>query len=101
MDTVYVKAKEYERRMDRNLSRYKSFRDAEARTKIPKVYLALGGVFVIFILIFFNVATPLITNLIGWVYPGITDLRRPAWYARRFANSLLSNLGPSRQQTSR
>lgn len=77
MDTVYVKAKEYDRRMDRNLSRYKPFRDAEARTKIPKVYLALGGVFVIFILIFFNVAAPLITNLIGWVYPGITNLRRP------------------------
>lgn len=70
MDTMYIKAKEYEKKLDTNLSRYKLFRDAEVRTKIPKVYLALGGVFCIFILIFFNVAAPLITNLIGWLYPG-------------------------------
>ncbi|ORY92069.1 TB2/DP1, HVA22 family-domain-containing protein [Syncephalastrum racemosum] len=75
MDSVYNKAKEVERNLDRNLSQYKQFRDAEEKTKIPKVYLALGGAFLVFLLIFFNVAAPLITNFIGWLYPAYESFK--------------------------
>ena len=70
MDAVFAKAKDYETQLDRSLSQHQLFRDAEAKTKVPKVYVALGGASLVFFLIFFNVAGQLITNLIGWVYPG-------------------------------
>ena len=74
MDTAFAKAKNYETQLDRSLSQYKTLRDAEAKTKVPKVYIALGVGSLTFFLIFFNVAGQLITNLIGWVYPGIVFL---------------------------
>ncbi|KAI8147155.1 TB2/DP1, HVA22 family-domain-containing protein [Fennellomyces sp. T-0311] len=75
MDAVFAKAKEYETQLDRSLSQYQTFRDAEAKTKVPKVYVALGGASLIFFLIFFNVAGQLITNLIGWVYPAYESFK--------------------------
>ncbi|KAI7848750.1 TB2/DP1, HVA22 family-domain-containing protein [Circinella umbellata] len=75
MDAAFAKAKNYETKLDRSLSQYKTLRDAETKTKVPKVYIALGIGSLVFFLIFFNVAGQLITDLIGWVYPAYESFK--------------------------
>jgi receptor expression-enhancing protein 5/6 len=73
LETLQVKAKQQLKDLDTELSKYKVFNDIEAKTKVQKTHIALGGAAIVFIMVFFNLAGSLITNLIGWLYPGKCD----------------------------
>lgn len=56
--------------LDKELSQYKYCNEIERRTGVPKSYVVLGAGALVFIMIFFNLAGQLLTNLISWAYPG-------------------------------
>jgi receptor expression-enhancing protein 5/6 len=70
LETLQVKAKQQLKDLDVELSKYKVLNDIEAKTKVKKTHIALGGAGILFIMVFFNLAGGLITNAIGWLYPG-------------------------------
>jgi receptor expression-enhancing protein 5/6 len=70
METLKSTLKEKEEQWDRYLNQSSLFCKAERVTSIPKVYLSLAFASVVFLLLFLNVAGQLLSNLIGWVYPG-------------------------------
>lgn len=70
LETLQAKAKQQLKDLDTELSKYKFFNDVEAKTKVQKTHVALGGAAIIFIMVFFNLAGQLITDIIGWLYPG-------------------------------
>lgn len=67
---LQVKAKEVLARVDTELSKFQYANEFERRTGVPKSYVALGFGGVAFLMVFFNLAGQLITNLISFVYPG-------------------------------
>ncbi|KAI8061663.1 TB2/DP1, HVA22 family-domain-containing protein [Gongronella butleri] len=75
MESLATKAQNFERSWDRHLSKYASMRSMEQSTRIPKVYIALFFATFVFILLFFNIAGRLITNLIAWIYPAVESLK--------------------------
>ncbi|CDS06688.1 hypothetical protein LRAMOSA09215 [Lichtheimia ramosa] len=75
MDAFFAKAKHYETQFDRSLSQYKCMRDAEEKLHIPKVFIALGGALILFLVAYFNIAGELFTDLIGWIYPAYASLQ--------------------------
>jgi receptor expression-enhancing protein 5/6 len=70
LESLQVKAKQQLKDLDIELSKYKFLNDIEAKTKVQKTHIALGGASILFIMVFFNLAGGLITNTIGWLYPG-------------------------------
>ncbi|CAO3625554.1 unnamed protein product [Cunninghamella blakesleeana] len=73
-DTIKL-IQQQERKWDSQLKKVSVFQKMEQITKIPKVYLALILGFITFLLLFFNVAGRLITNLIAWLYPAYASLQ--------------------------
>jgi len=70
LETLQVKANQQLKDLDIELSKYKFLNDIEAKTKVKKTHVALGFAAILFIMVFFNLAGGLITNTIGWLYPG-------------------------------
>jgi receptor expression-enhancing protein 5/6 len=70
LEDIQARAKQQKVDLDAELSKYKVFRDLEAQTKVSKVYLFLGGLAILLVLIFFNIAGELVTDAIAWIYPG-------------------------------
>ncbi|KAG2172147.1 hypothetical protein INT44_006616 [Umbelopsis vinacea] len=75
LETLQVKAKQQLKDLDIELSKYKYFNDIEAKTKVKKTHIALGGASILFIMVFFNLAGGLITNTIGWLYPAYASFK--------------------------
>ncbi|KAI8575029.1 hypothetical protein K450DRAFT_263668 [Umbelopsis ramanniana AG] len=75
LETLQVKAKQQLKDLDVELSKYKYFNDIEAKTKVKKTHIALGGAAILFIMVFFNLAGGLITNTIGWLYPAYASFK--------------------------
>ncbi|KAI8579244.1 hypothetical protein K450DRAFT_243473 [Umbelopsis ramanniana AG] len=75
LDDVQVQARKQHANLDAELSKHKVFRDAEAQTKIDKVYLFLGGLAILLVLIVFNIAGELVTDAVAWIYPGIASFK--------------------------
>ncbi len=71
MDNIKERLKYFNAQADKELSRYPQITKLEQYTNVPKTYLAAGVVGVVFVLIFFNFWGQLLSNLIGWVYPGM------------------------------
>lgn len=67
---VQSKVKEVLARVDVELSQFKYANEFEAKTGVPKSYVALGAAGLAFLMIFFNLAGQLLTNTISWLYPG-------------------------------
>ncbi|KAJ1990587.1 hypothetical protein H4R33_001662 [Dimargaris cristalligena] len=69
MDKVQFYHDKYYAQADRELSSIPFLCDLEQRFKVPKVYIAAGASAVGLLLVIFNFAGTLITNLVGFVYP--------------------------------
>ncbi|CAG8474791.1 333_t:CDS:2 [Paraglomus occultum] len=69
MANLQTQFKSYNAKLDKELSKYSIFNTVEKRTNVPKTYLALGAGAFVFVLIFFDFAGQLLSNLVGWVYP--------------------------------
>jgi receptor expression-enhancing protein 5/6 len=70
VEGIQIKAKELLNTMDVELSQYKYANDVERLTGVRKSYIASGVAGVFTIMIFFNLAGQLLTNLLSWIYPG-------------------------------
>jgi receptor expression-enhancing protein 5/6 len=57
------------------LAPYSLLNDVEKKTKVPKTYLVLGTGGVFFLLILFNIAGQLITNVLGFLYPAYASFK--------------------------
>ncbi|GAB5591157.1 hypothetical protein Unana1_06057 [Umbelopsis nana] len=75
LENLQAKAKQQLKDLDTELSKYKFFNDVEAKTKVQKTHVALGGAAVIFIMVFFNLAGQLITDIVGWLYPAYASFK--------------------------
>ena len=68
--------------LDQELSKMSFFNQIEAQTKIPKTHVSIFLAFIVFVCVVFNFAGPLVTNLIGFVYPGRCTAQRSSWSCR-------------------
>ncbi|KAF8927512.1 TB2/DP1, HVA22 family-domain-containing protein [Dissophora ornata] len=75
MEAAQVKAHYYIAQLDKELSKYPKLNQFQAATGVPKTYLALGGGAFLFLMIFFNFAGKLLSNLLGWVYPAYRSFK--------------------------
>jgi hypothetical protein len=71
MEPIQAKLKYYNAQADKELSKYPQIIKLEQYTNVPKTYMAAGVVGLVFLLIFFDVWGQLLSNLIGWLYPGM------------------------------
>jgi receptor expression-enhancing protein 5/6 len=71
MEAFQAKLKYYNAQADKELSKYPQIIKLEQQVGVPKTYLAAGVVGFVSFLIFFDVWGQLLSNLIGWLYPGI------------------------------
>lgn len=71
LDQINVRLSQYHGQLDKELSKYSWLSEIENKIKVPKVTLVLGAASTLFIAIFFNLAGDFLTDLIGWVYPGM------------------------------
>jgi receptor expression-enhancing protein 5/6 len=60
----------YEAQLDKELSKIPQLVQLQEQTGVKKTYMAAGVGVILFIMIFFNLAGGLITNVVGFVYPG-------------------------------
>ncbi|KAI8067046.1 TB2/DP1, HVA22 family-domain-containing protein [Gongronella butleri] len=72
---VQQKMQQYIVKLDKELGKSTYITQVEAKTGIPKTYLAGGVGLVAFIMIFFNIAGQLLTNAISWVYPAYASFK--------------------------
>ncbi|KAF9411438.1 ER membrane protein DP1/Yop1, partial [Podila epigama] len=75
MDTFQAKARYYNAQLDKELNKYPQFIQLEKQTGLPKTYLVLGAGAVVSILIFFNFAGRLLSNIIGFVFPAYRSFK--------------------------
>ncbi|CAG8473739.1 11818_t:CDS:2 [Paraglomus brasilianum] len=75
MEGIQSQFKSYNAQLDKELSKYTIFNTVEKRTNVPKTYLALGVGAFMFVLIFFDFAGQLLSNLVGWVYPAYRSFK--------------------------
>ncbi|KAG0209009.1 ER membrane protein DP1/Yop1 [Mortierella sp. GBA30] len=75
MDSIQAKARYYNAQLDKELSKYAPLNQFEAATGVPKTYLALGAGSFFTLMIFFNFAGKLLSNLLGWVYPAYRSFK--------------------------
>ncbi|KAI9189723.1 ER membrane protein DP1/Yop1 [Blastocladiella emersonii ATCC 22665] len=61
--------------LDRELSRFPVAVELEKRSGVPKAYMAAGGAGVLTLMIFFNIAGQLLTNMVGFLYPAYASFR--------------------------
>jgi receptor expression-enhancing protein 5/6 len=73
-EAIQVKLREVVSRVDTELGKFKYANEFERRTGVPKSYVALGIAAIGFVMIFFNIAGQLLTNLVSWIYPGNVNL---------------------------
>jgi len=65
----------YENQFDQELSKIPQLRQLEAASGVKKTYLAAGVGTLALLLIFFNIAGQLLTNLIGYAYPAYASFK--------------------------
>ncbi|KAF9916968.1 ER membrane protein DP1/Yop1 [Lobosporangium transversale] len=75
MDTIQVKARYYVAQLDKQLEQYPQLKHLEIATGLPKAYVVLGAGAFVFLMIFFNFAGKLLSNLLGWVYPAYRSFK--------------------------
>ncbi|KAF8926830.1 TB2/DP1, HVA22 family-domain-containing protein [Dissophora ornata] len=75
METIQVKVRYYNAQLDKELSQYPQLNRFQALTGVPKTYLALGGGAFMVLMIFFNFAGKLLSNILGWVYPAYRSFK--------------------------
>ncbi|KAJ3165003.1 ER membrane protein DP1/Yop1 [Irineochytrium annulatum] len=61
--------KAYEQQFDHYLSKFRTLNEIEAKTKVPKVYIAVVGYLLVTISVFFNIYADFTVSLLSVVYP--------------------------------
>ncbi|KAF9581241.1 ER membrane protein DP1/Yop1 [Lunasporangiospora selenospora] len=75
MESAQAKARYYNAQLDKELSKIPQLNQFQAATGVPKTYLAIGSGAFFFLMIFFNFAGQLFSNLLGWVYPAYRSFK--------------------------
>ncbi|KAF9436201.1 ER membrane protein DP1/Yop1 [Entomortierella beljakovae] len=75
MESVQAKVRYYNAQLDKELSKYPQLLQLEAVTGVPKTYFVAGAGAFFFLMIFFNFAGKLLSNLLGWVYPAYRSFK--------------------------
>ncbi|KAF9983028.1 ER membrane protein DP1/Yop1 [Modicella reniformis] len=75
METMQVKARYYNAQLDKELGKYPQLNTLQLATGVPKTYFVFGAGAFIFLMIFFNFAGKLLSNLLGWVYPAYRSFK--------------------------
>ncbi|KAK3828354.1 MAG: TB2/DP1, HVA22 family-domain-containing protein [Benniella sp.] len=75
MEAVQVKVRYYNAQLDKELNKYPQLNQLEAVTGVPKTYFVIGAGSFVFVMIFFNFAGKLLSNLLGWVYPAYRSFK--------------------------
>ncbi|KAG0264988.1 ER membrane protein DP1/Yop1 [Mortierella polycephala] len=75
MENIQIKARYYNAQLDKELSKYSQLNQFQAATGVPKTYLALGAGAFMTVMIFFNFAGKLLSNILGWVYPAYRSFK--------------------------
>ncbi|KAF9423321.1 ER membrane protein DP1/Yop1 [Podila epigama] len=75
METIQAKARYYNAQLDKELSKYAKLNQLEVATGVPKTYFAIGAGSFVAVMIFFNFAGQLFSNLLGWVYPAYRSFK--------------------------
>ncbi|KAI7825139.1 TB2/DP1, HVA22 family-domain-containing protein, partial [Gamsiella multidivaricata] len=65
----------YNAQLDKELSKYPQLNQFQAVTGVPKTYVVVGAGAFVFLMIFFNFAGKLLSNLLGWVYPAYRSFK--------------------------
>jgi len=73
--SIQDKAQAYVSTLDKELGKYPTINNLEKQTGVPKVYVVLGVVAFYFLFIFFNIGAPLLSNLVGFIYPAYESLK--------------------------
>ncbi|CAG8477333.1 11458_t:CDS:2 [Racocetra fulgida] len=71
MDALVERLNYFNAQADKELSKYPQLVSLERQTNVPKTYMAAGVVAFVFTLIFFNIWGELLSDIIGWLYPGM------------------------------
>ncbi|KAF9087553.1 ER membrane protein DP1/Yop1 [Mortierella sp. GBA35] len=75
MENILAKARYHNAQLDKELSKYQQLNQFQAATGVPKTYLALGAGAFFIVMIFFNFAGKLLSNILGWVYPAYRSFK--------------------------
>ncbi|KAI8082889.1 TB2/DP1, HVA22 family-domain-containing protein [Halteromyces radiatus] len=75
IQSAQVKFQHYLSTLDKELGKSYYMNQVERRTGVPKSYFALGVGGIAFIMIFFNIAGQLLTNVISWIYPAYASFK--------------------------
>ncbi|KAG0234768.1 ER membrane protein DP1/Yop1 [Actinomortierella wolfii] len=75
MEAIQAKVRYYNAQLDKELSKYQKINQLEVATGVPKTYFALGLGSFIGLMIFFNFAGQLFSNLLGFVYPAYRSFK--------------------------
>ncbi|KAF9159429.1 ER membrane protein DP1/Yop1 [Actinomortierella ambigua] len=75
MEAVQAKARYYIAQLDKELSKQPKAVQLEAATGVPKTYFALGLGAFFGLMIFFNFAGQLFSNILGFVYPAYRSFK--------------------------
>jgi receptor expression-enhancing protein 5/6 len=65
----------YNAQLDKELNKYPQLNQLQAVTGVPKTYFVIGAGSFVFVMIFFNFAGRLLSNLLGWVYPAYRSFK--------------------------
>jgi len=69
------KAQSYVTDLDKELGKYPTISNLEKQTGVPKVYAVLAVVVIYFLFIFLNIGAPLLSNLVGFIFPAYESLK--------------------------
>jgi len=75
LDLAKTKAHYYIAQLDKELAKHPLAIQFEKTTHVPKAYAVLGSGSLFVILLFFNIAGPLLTNFLGWIYPAYASFK--------------------------
>ncbi|KAI1321654.1 ER membrane protein DP1/Yop1 [Mortierella claussenii] len=75
MDNIQAKVRYYHANLDKELAKYPQLNQFQAATGVPKTYVVVGAGALVAVLIFFNFAGKLLSNLLGWVYPAYRSFK--------------------------
>ncbi|KAG0197875.1 ER membrane protein DP1/Yop1 [Mortierella sp. GBA30] len=75
MENIQAKARYYHTQLDKELSKYPQLNQFQTATGVPKTYLALGAGAFVMVMIFFNFAGKLLSNILGWAYPAYRSFK--------------------------
>ncbi|KAF9336505.1 ER membrane protein DP1/Yop1 [Podila minutissima] len=75
MEAIQVKARYYIAQLDKELNKVPQLIQLEAATGVPKTYVVLGAGSLVGLMIFFNIAGQLFSNLLGFAYPAYRSFK--------------------------